>query len=103
MRFITFKTPQPKRFNYRPRYYDKAKEERNKRKAEMGYESSLNHRDDLRLRMNSRWKKGDESAGAGRSKVLYYLIYGTVILGGIYLIFFTDFVNNLVRAFGVNA
>jgi len=79
MRFIMFRTPQPKQFSYKPRYYDEEKERMERRKAEMGYESKLSH-------------------GEG---IIYYLFYAVVILGGIYVIFFTGFVDKLVALFGV--
>ncbi|NOY51070.1 MAG: hypothetical protein GXO88_10985 [Chlorobi bacterium] len=101
MKFTTFKTPKPKRFSYRPRYYDKAKEERERRKAEMGYESSLGHNDSLRSRISVRWGKDDEKETKSKTAIFYYLIYAALIIGSIYFIFFTDFVDNLVALFGI--
>jgi hypothetical protein len=101
MKFTTFKTPKPKQFSYKPRYYDKAKEEREKRKAEMGYESSLDHIDSLRSRISVRWRKDDEKKTKSKSAIIYYLIYATLIIGSVYFIFFTDFVDNLVALFGL--
>jgi len=101
MKFTTFKTPKPKQFNYRPRYYDKAKEERERRKAEMGYESSLDHNENLRAMISQRWRKNDDENSAKRSSIIYYMVYATIILGSIYVIFLTDFVDKLVALFGV--
>ena len=101
MKFTTFKTPKPKSFSYKPRYYDKAKEEREIRKAELGYESKLGNHDSLRMRMQSRWQKGEEIKARPIAKMLSYLIYATVIFGSIYFIFFTDAVDKLVALFGV--
>jgi hypothetical protein len=103
MRFTTFKTPRPKEFSYRPRYFDKGKEERERRKAEMGYESDLGKYDGLRSKMAYRWRKGGDEEKKSRPFVtlLSYLIYATIVFGSIYFIFLTDFVDNLVALFGV--
>lgn len=101
MKFTTFKTPKPKVFNYRPRYYDKGKEEREKRKTELGYESEMSRHDSLRMKISMRWHKDQEVEAKPFSKIIYYTIYATIILGSVYFIFFTDFVNNLVALFGI--
>lgn len=101
MKFNTFKTPKPKHFTYRPRYYDKAKEERERRKAELGYESDLDHRENLRSMISQRWRKNDKEESRSRFKIASYLVMATFIIGSIYVIFFTDFVDKLVALFGV--
>lgn len=103
MRFTTFKTPKPKEFSYRPRYFDKDKEERERRKAIMGYESELDKYDGLRAKMAYRWHKSEDEKNEKRPfmKILSYLIYATIVFGSIYFIFLTDFVDNLVALFGV--
>lgn len=102
MRFIMFRTPKPKQFNYKPRYYDEGKEKIEQKKAEMGYESRLSHRESLRLQMSKRWHKGkSEKSSNPITQLFYYLFYIFVIFGGIYLIFFTDFVDKIVSLFGV--
>ena len=101
MRFTTFKTPKPKSFAYKPRYYDKDKEERERRKAELGYETKLGSNDSLRMRMASRWRNGDEEESRPLGKYIAYMIYATIIFGSIYFIFFTDVVDQLVALFGV--
>ena len=90
MRFVTFRTPKPKQFKYKPRYYDEEKEALEKRKAELGYDSEVSRHESLRLQMSKRWRKGDTEKGASSlSRIIYYLFYAVVILGGIYVIFFT--------------
>lgn len=101
MKITTFKTPKPKSFSYKPRYYDKAKEEREIRKTELEYESEQGRNDSLRMRMQSRWQKGEEAKARPITKMLSYLVYATVIFGSIYFIFFTDVVDKLVALFGV--
>ena len=102
MRFTFFQTPKPKQFKYRPRYYDKDKEELERRKAELGYNSTLSHQETLRRQINKRWRRAIPETGTGSfSRLLYYLFYAVVIIGGVYVIFFTAFVDKLVAFFGV--
>lgn len=101
MRFTGLKTPNPKSFKYKARYYDEAKEERDRRKAEMGYESKFEDRDSLRMKISSRWRKTEEEKSRPLAKFISYVVYTTIIFGSIYFIFFTDIVDNLVALFGV--
>lgn len=97
-----FRTPKPKQFTYKPRYYDEEKERIERRKAEMGLESELSHHESLKLQMSRRWRKGTgEKGSSSLSKSVYFLFYAFVIIGGIYVIFFTGFVDKLVALFGV--
>ena len=103
MRFVTFRTPKPKRFSYKPRYYDEKKEALEKRKAELGYDSELTHRESLRLQMSKRWNKSDDG-NFGRSRMsqaVSYIFILLIIVGGIYMIFFTDFIEKLLALFGI--
>ena len=102
MRFVTFRTPKPKRFKYKPRYYDEDKEALEQRKAALGYEAKVSHREGLRLQMTRKWHKGAETEERSTlSRFISYFFFGTVIIGGVYLIFFTDFVYKLIALFGV--
>jgi len=101
MKFTTFKTPKPKSFSFRPRYYDKGKDERERRKTVLGYESEIGRHDNLRMKMHSRWHKNEEAKSRPIAKLLSYLVYATIVFGSVYFIFFTDFVDKLVALFGV--
>ncbi len=102
MKFTLFRISQPKQFSYRPRYFNPEKEAMKRRKAELGLESELNENEALRARMSARWRyKNPEKFGNKYSRIRF-LIYGTAILGSIYLLFFTDFIYNLIRAFGIS-
>lgn len=102
MRFVIFKTPTPKRFNYKPRYYDEEKDRLEQRKAELGYDSELSNQESIRVQMRKRWRRGGRSSEeTGFRKFFYYAFYGFVIIGGVYLIFFTDFVDKVVALFGI--
>ncbi|HDO27195.1 MAG TPA: hypothetical protein ENH02_03675 [Bacteroidetes bacterium] len=101
MRFYLFRTPKPKRFSYKPRYYDPEKERRERRKAELGLRSELSHKENLRLRMDKTWKKHDMDSKRNLvAKVIYYSFYAFLIFGSIYVIFFTNFVDKLLLLFG---
>lgn len=102
MRIVFFKTPKAKRFNYQPRHYDAKKEEWERRKAELGYDSKLSRDEKIRLQMSNRWVHG--SADPGNSKVtrlITYFFYAAFILGSIYVIMFTDVVEKFLALFGV--
>jgi hypothetical protein len=102
MRFVLFKTPKPRQFRYKPRYYDEEKERLEKRKAELGLNSELSEREALRIRMRSKWRKGSKHQGSSNlSRLIYFGFYAFVVIGGVYLIFFTDFVEKLITLFGV--
>lgn len=103
MKFVIFKTPKAKQFKYSPRFYDPDKEALEQKKAAMGYESTVSHRENLRMQMHRRWhrKNRDESRDKG-SLIMSYTIYAVVIVGGVYLLFFTDFVEKLIAVFGIS-
>ena len=102
MRFVTFRTPKPKQFKYKPRYYDEEKEALEKRKAELGYDSEVSHHESLRLQMSKRWRKTDNEYKRSRlSRFISYFFVVFVAVGGVYLIFFTDFVEKLIALFGI--
>ncbi len=105
MRFVLFRTPKPKKFGFKARYHDPDLERLRKRRAEMGYEKAITHDDELRMQMRKRWKGGDSEdtklQGFGMSKNISFLIYAVFIVGGVYLIFFTDFIDKLLMLFGV--
>ena len=102
MRFVFFKTPTPKRFKYKPRYYDEEKDRLEQRKAELGLNSELSSKESLRFQIRKRWNNQDnDSNKGGLRKYFYFAFYTFVALGGVYMIFFTDFVDKLVALFGV--
>ncbi len=101
MKFVLFRTNAPKKFTYRPRYYNADKEAMERRKAEMGAESDLNENEALRARMSARWRFKNPDKSGNKYQAMSMLIYAIVILGGIYLLFFTDMIFNIIRAFGL--
>ncbi len=101
MRLVFFRTPKAKKFGYQPRYYDAKKEEWERRKAELGYQSELTKEEQLRLRMSGRWQKDVASGNRRARRLLTYFIYTTFILGSIYVILFTNLVENFLTLFGL--
>lgn len=100
MKMFMFRTGNPRRFSYKPRYYDPEREALEKRKASMGFEAKLSEEEKLRMRIHSRWRKSDQGYGLPVMRYIFVL-YTLVIIGGIYVVFFTDLIDNLIRAFGV--
>ena len=102
MRIVSINTPKPKQFNYKPRYYDEDKEALEQKKAALGIKAKVSHREGLRLQMSRRWHKGEDFEEKSiLAKAISYFFYGSVIIGGVYLIFFTDFVYKLIGMFGL--
>ncbi len=104
MRFVIFKTPKPKKFHIMARYHNPELERMRKRRAEMGYEEAISHDEELRMKMRRRWKgetQEEQFQSFGISKRISFLVYATLILGGVYFIFFTDFIDKLLLLFGV--
>jgi len=102
MKFVFSRTPKAKQFKYHPRFYDPQKEELEQKKAALGLDSTVSHRENLRMQMHRRWHKNNKDDGRSRNSLLMsYSIYAIIILGGMYLLFFTDFIEKLIAAFGV--
>jgi len=105
MKIVFFKRPKPKRFNYRPRYWDPEQEEFEKRKRELdgvGPDERTDDevKDDLKRQMETRWRRRHIPDNVGRANPWMRLfIYALIIFFSIYFIFFTGFINNLVRFF----
>mgnify|MGYP000709417125 CR=1 FL=1 len=101
MRLVFFKTPKAKEFSYQPRYYDAKKEEWERRKVELGYDSKLSKEEQIRLKMSSRWLRNADTSNRRSIRLLTYFIYAVFILGSIYLILFTNLIENLLTMFGL--
>jgi len=105
MKIVFFKRPKHKQFNYKPRYWDPEQEEFEKRKRELdgiGNDNRTNEevKEDLKHQMETRWRRRHDPDATGRSNPwIRIFIYALIIFFGIYFIFFTGFINNLVRFF----
>jgi hypothetical protein len=101
MRFTMFNTPKPKRFNFPSRYYDPQRDEWERRKTELGYDSALSREERIRLQMSKRWEKKDQFGKSASSRYISYLVYAVIIGGSIYIILFTNLIDNFLTLFGV--
>jgi hypothetical protein len=105
MKIVFFKRPKPKKFHYKPRYWDPEHEEFEKRKRELdgaGKDERTTEevKEDLKKQMDTRWRRKHDPEAVGRSNPwMKIFIYVLIIFLGIYFIFFTGFINNFVRFF----
>lgn len=105
MKFVFFKLPRHKQFSYRPRYWDPEAEEFERRKRLLDGDGSVSKTDrssgeDLRSQIENRWRRRHAPENVGRSNPWMKLfIYVLIIFFSVYFIFFTGFINNLVRFF----
>ncbi len=88
MALTFFKRPRHKQFNYKPVFYDKAKDEREKRMKTALEETDKEYSIALRERMNLRWKR---TAGARARKNSNYRLI--VVLLAIGLLFYYIFLR----------
>ncbi len=88
MALTFFKTNKNKQFNYKPVYWDKAKEERNKRLKTALEETDKDYAEALRERMEYRWKRNSPQA-AQKNANLRVLAILVVIGLFFYYIFLT--------------
>ena len=93
-----FYRKQPRRFNYIPRYYDPAKEEWEKKKAEKGLEANLSHEEQLRMQMRAKWghTEEEETPAERRSRLIRRVVLGALILFIFYFVFCTPVLTNIV-------
>jgi hypothetical protein len=98
MSFAFFKRPKPRQFNYKPIYYDPAKEEAEERKKALDSLQQGDARENMRKEIRRKWR-ADRTAPDKKTEVSRVLIYVLVAALSLYFIFFTDFVNRLVSFF----
>lgn len=105
MKFVFFKTVKPKGFNYKPRYWDPEAEELELRKKQLDGKADNDKtaeeiKEDMKMQMESRWRRKHMPENTGKSnKWMKLFIYAIVIFFSIYFIFFTGFINNMVKFF----
>ncbi|MCK4570054.1 MAG: hypothetical protein KAT76_07175 [Bacteroidales bacterium] len=105
MKFVFLKLPKYKQFTYKPRYWDPEQEEFERRKRELDGDGNKPRTDeevkeDLKHKMDTKWRRRHDPDTAGRSNPwIKLVIYALIIFFGIYFIFFSGLINNLVRFF----
>ncbi len=87
MALTFFKTPRNKKYNYKPVYYDKKKEEREKRQKAAIEGGGENYEKALRDRLQLRWKRSSGARSRKASNQRLILIFVVMFLL-VYLIFF---------------
>ncbi len=101
MKIVFFHTPKPKKFEYKPLYYDTEKEEREQRRKELGLEGeSSDHKSFFRGELQKKWRNGGKVNN--KKSRLRSVIYLGILLMAIYYIFFTNFVQRLVSLITMN-
>ncbi len=98
MKLVFFRRPKPRQFDYKPRYYDKEKDEREQRKKELGITDSDDHIEQFRSQLRRKWKY-DREAKKRKTSDLKTIVYLLIVFLFVYLIFFSDFVHNIVTFF----
>lgn len=88
----------PKKFSYKPRYYDPEREEWERKKAERGLESNLSHEEQLRVKMRQSWSapRNEESKEEQRAKLIRRIVVGVFVLFLFYFIFCTPLMQTIV-------
>ena len=89
----------PKKFNYKPRYYDTEQQAWEEKKAAAGLDSKLTHEEQLRMRMRKSWSaaRDEETKEEQRAKLIRRIMLGIFIVFLFYFVFCTPLMNNVVR------
>ena len=89
----------PKKFNYKPRYFDPEQQEWEEKKAAAGLDSKLTHEEQLRLKMRQSWSapKNEESTAEKNAKLIRRVVLGVFIVVVVYFIFGTDYFERIVE------
>jgi hypothetical protein len=98
MNIVFFKKQPVRKFNYHPRYYDPVKEEMEQRRRELGLSHDMDHRERFRAEMHRKWTRGGET-GPSRSSIIRVIMYACLGFMVIYVVFFTDLIQNLIQLF----
>lgn len=101
MKIVFFNTQKPKKFEYKPLYYDEEKDEREQRRKELGLgDDGSDHKSFFRGELQKKWRSGGKvNQKSSRKRSIIYL---GILLLAIYYIFFTDFVQKLVSLISTN-
>lgn len=88
----------PKKFNYKPRYFDPDVQEWEEKKAAAGLDSKLTHEEQLRIKMRKSWSaaKDEESKEEQRAKLIRRIVLGVFVLFLFYFIFCTPLMQTIV-------
>lgn len=87
MKFVFFRTPKPRQFSYKPRYYDEKKEAlENLKKKYSSEKTKEGLSPDFHEKLKASWKIKEKRTGTiTRTTVLIYLVIAALILYYIFL------------------
>jgi len=88
MKIFLVRTPKPRRFHFKPRYYDEEKEELKRRKMELGIIDDNDPELRLRAEMRRKWRN-EKRTSRKRTDLQRMIVFVVIILILIYFIFFT--------------
>ena len=88
----------PKKFNYKPRYFDPEMQEWEEKKAAAGLDSKLSHEEQLRIKMRKSWSaaKEEETKEEQRAKLIRRIVLGVFVAFLFYFVFCTPLMNKIV-------
>ncbi len=86
MQIVFFKRPQPRQFDYKPRYYDEEKERKEERRKAIE-EGSAGNPANLKRDIERRWRRIDKK-NRNKSKGINLLVYLIVAALLVYFVFF---------------
>ncbi|MDR0363528.1 MAG: hypothetical protein LBH92_00670 [Bacteroidales bacterium] len=75
MNFFIFKTAKPKRFAYKPRYYDPEKYERELRREKMGLSPNQSREERIRAQLHYEWDRKKERRAKLSGGILKMFLY----------------------------
>jgi len=86
MKIVFFRTPKPRQFEYKPRYYDEEEERLQKRRQEM---EKSGHGDTsfIKSEIDRRWRRIDRK-NRNKARGINLLIYLIIIALLVYFLFF---------------
>lgn len=89
----------PKKFNYKPRYYDPEQQAWEEKKAAAGLDSKLTHEEQFRMKMRRSWSAPqiEESKSEQNAKLIRRIALGIFIVLIVYFIFGTDYLERIVE------
>jgi len=97
MKLVFFNRPKNKRFDYKPLYYNKEKDEREQRARELGLETGKKgHNSFFKGELQREWRAN--KTPRSKNKTTRSILYLILLLVAVYYIFFTDFVQNMVSS-----
>jgi len=86
MQIVFFKTPKPKQFEYKPRYYDEEAERKEKRRKEIE-DAGKGDTSFMKSEIDRRWRRIDKK-NRGKARGINLLIYLVIIALLVYFMFF---------------